>query len=65
MKYFNNKKYEGSKYDYNGNVYEFGGLEKLDGYAAAYVFIDCVNDDTFILLPPEEFEDFHNKYVIK
>lgn len=65
MKYFNNKKYEGSKYDYNGNVYEFGGLEKLDGYVAAYVFIDCVNDDTFILLPPEEFEDFHNKYVIK
>lgn len=67
MRNFDATKYEGSKYDYNGNIYEFGGLEEIDkcAYKYAYVVIYNVNDDTFVSILPRKFEDFHRKYVIK
>lgn len=65
MKKFNTAKYDGSKYDYHGNVYEFGGLETIDIYDGPSVMCYNVNDDTFLMIPPAKFEDFHNKYVIK
>lgn len=65
MKKFNSKKYDGSKYDYIGNVYEFGGLETIDVYDGPRVMCYNVNDDTFLMIPPAKFDEFHNKYVIK
>lgn len=65
MKKFNTEKYDGSKYDYHGNVYEFGGLETIDIYDGPRVMCYNVNDDTFLMIPPAKFEEFHNKYVIK
>lgn len=65
MKKFDTKKYDSSKYDYNGNVYEFGGLETIDIHEGPLVMCYNVNDDTFLMIPPTRFEEFHNKYVIK
>lgn len=65
MKRFNSRKYDGCKYDYLGNVYEFCGLEVVDEYDGPNVICANVNDDTFLMIPPKKFEEFHNKYVIK
>jgi len=61
----NYKQYEGSKYDYKGNVFEFEGLETIDVYEGPRVMCCNVKNDTFLMIPPEDFEEFHNKYVIK
>lgn len=65
MKKFDSKKYEGSKYDYIGNVYEFGGIETVDVYDGPRVMCYNVSDNTFLMIPLDKFEEFHNKYVIK
>ena len=53
---FDTKRYEGCKYDYNGNVFEFGGLETIDIYDGPSVMCYNVNDDIFLIIPPTKFE---------
>lgn len=65
MKKFDVKKYVGSKYNYNGNLYEFARLEKVDAYEPPYVVCTGIDTDKFCMIPPAEFEEFHNEYVVK
>ena len=47
------------RYDYNGNMYEVVDVKN------SYVILQNLNDDSYVKVSLHEWDNFHNKYLVK